>query len=205
MSRTSADVGESRRTPLDTFVDNLCETQPNSGHARTRRRRGLDLQTDRRPLVRYLSLPQGGRRYLRQERRRPAQARRRQSRCGCFLGPEWNVAGLVFPSSLGKRQDGSHLLYGLHLCSSVWGCPSSGFMTSGTPRPLYFWAGHPSQIVSEMLGHSTIAITLDLYSHVTPTTQRDAMNTLLVVRSCLPRHRTTLGKGRAAGGGGVLL
>ncbi|HKF77318.1 MAG TPA: hypothetical protein VKF59_14350 [Candidatus Dormibacteraeota bacterium] len=25
-----------------------------------------------------------------------------------------------------------------------------------------------------MLGHSTIAITLDLYSHVTPTLQRDA-------------------------------
>jgi integrase len=30
------------------------------------------------------------------------------------------------------------------------------------------------KIVSEMLGHSTIAITLDLYSHVTPTMQRDA-------------------------------
>jgi integrase len=32
---------------------------------------------------------------------------------------------------------------------------------------------HP-KIVSEMLGHSTIAITLDLYSHVTPTMQLDA-------------------------------
>lgn len=31
---------------------------------------------------------------------------------------------------------------------------------------------HP-KIVSEMLGHSTIAITLDLYSHVTPTMQRE--------------------------------
>jgi hypothetical protein len=30
---------------------------------------------------------------------------------------------------------------------------------------------HP-KIVSEMLGHSTVAITLDLYSHVTPTMQR---------------------------------
>ncbi len=38
---------------------------------------------------------------------------------------------------------------------------------------------HP-KIVSEMLGHSTIAMTLDLYSHVTPTMQRqaaDAMDT----------------------------
>ena len=32
---------------------------------------------------------------------------------------------------------------------------------------------HP-KTVSEMLGHSSIAITLDLYSHVTPTMQRDA-------------------------------
>jgi len=32
---------------------------------------------------------------------------------------------------------------------------------------------HP-KIVSEMLGHSTVAITLDLYSHVTPTMQREA-------------------------------
>jgi integrase len=32
---------------------------------------------------------------------------------------------------------------------------------------------HP-KIVSEMLGHSTIAITLDLYSHVTPTMQEQA-------------------------------
>ena len=41
---------------------------------------------------------------------------------------------------------------------------------------------HP-KIVSEMLGHSTVAITLDLYSHVTPTMQREAakvMNELLV-------------------------
>lgn len=32
---------------------------------------------------------------------------------------------------------------------------------------------HP-KIVSEMLGHSTIAITLDTYSHVTRTMQREA-------------------------------
>ena len=32
---------------------------------------------------------------------------------------------------------------------------------------------HP-KVVSEMLGHSQISVTLDLYSHVTPTMQRDA-------------------------------
>lgn len=42
--------------------------------------------------------------------------------------------------------------------------------------------GHAAGIASEMLGHSTIAITLDLYSHVTPTMQEgaaEAMDTLV--------------------------
>ena len=34
------------------------------------------------------------------------------------------------------------------------------------------------KLVSEMLGHSTVAITLDLYSHATPAMQREAASTL---------------------------
>lgn len=36
---------------------------------------------------------------------------------------------------------------------------------------------HP-KVVSEMLGHSRIAVTLDLYSHVTPTMQREAISAM---------------------------
>ena len=36
---------------------------------------------------------------------------------------------------------------------------------------------HP-KVASEMLGHSTIAITLDLYSHVTTTMQREAVRAI---------------------------
>ena len=36
---------------------------------------------------------------------------------------------------------------------------------------------HP-KVASEMLGHSNIAITLDLYSHVSATMQRDAARTM---------------------------
>ena len=39
--------------------------------------------------------------------------------------------------------------------------------------------GHPPRkIVSEMLGHSQIAVTLDVYSHVSPTMQRTAADAL---------------------------
>ena len=35
-------------------------------------------------------------------------------------------------------------------------------------------AGVHPRIAQERLGHSTVALTLDLYSHVTPTMQEDA-------------------------------
>jgi len=34
------------------------------------------------------------------------------------------------------------------------------------------------KVVSEMLGHSTIAITLDIYSHVLPDMQQDAVTVM---------------------------
>lgn len=34
------------------------------------------------------------------------------------------------------------------------------------------------KVVSEMLGHSTIAITLDIYSHVLPDMQQDAVSVM---------------------------
>ncbi len=37
--------------------------------------------------------------------------------------------------------------------------------------------GHP-KIASDMLGHSSVAITMDLYSHVSPTMQRGAADEL---------------------------
>ncbi len=36
---------------------------------------------------------------------------------------------------------------------------------------------HP-KVVSEMLGHSTVAITLDVYSHVTPAMHREAAHVM---------------------------
>ena len=55
---------------------------------------------------------------------------------------------------------------------------------------------HP-KIVSEMLGHSQIGITLDLYSHVTATMQQEAVQAFggclavkLAVRKGLPTTKT---------------
>ncbi len=47
-----------------------------------------------------------------------------------------------------------------------------------TNATLSLKAGVHPKVVSERLGHSTIAITLDLYSHVTPGISRDAAATV---------------------------
>ncbi|HEY8694990.1 MAG TPA: hypothetical protein VIR57_19850 [Chloroflexota bacterium] len=48
-------------------------------------------------------------------------------------------------------------------------------MISGhTAATLMLGQGIHPKIAAEMLGHSQIAVTLDLYSHVTPTMQRQA-------------------------------
>jgi len=43
-----------------------------------------------------------------------------------------------------------------------------------TAATLLLMQGIHPKIVSEMLGHSTVSITLDTYSHVLPDMQRDA-------------------------------
>lgn len=47
-----------------------------------------------------------------------------------------------------------------------------------TCATLLLGQGINPKIVSEMLGHSTVAITLDLYSHVLPTMQQSAASAL---------------------------
>jgi integrase len=124
--------------------------------------------------------------------------RAKQSETRLLLGPEWNEGGFVFPSSGGVPQDGSHLLYGqFHPLLKRLGLPLIRFHDlRHTAATLLLGQGIHPKIVSEMLGHSTIAITLDLYSHVTPTMQRDAARAMndLLARSRPPafavaRHR----------------
>ena len=47
-----------------------------------------------------------------------------------------------------------------------------------TAATLMLGRGINPKIVSEMLGHAQISVTLDLYSHVTPTMQREAAEAL---------------------------
>jgi integrase len=93
------------------------------------------------------------------------------------LGEAWLDRGLVFCNERGDYLNDSHLRRRSFLPL---------LERAGLPRTFRFhdlrhsaaslllgMGTHP-KIVSEMLGHSTISITLDLYSHVTPTMGREA-------------------------------
>ncbi len=62
-----------------------------------------------------------------------------------------------------------------------------------TAATLMLGAGVHPKIVSERLGHATIAITMDTYQHVSPTMQREAAAAMGTILSPKPKKRTAKG------------
>jgi integrase len=105
-----------------------------------------------------------------------AQHRRRQLEERLALGKAWQEHDLVFPLQDGSPMDGIHLLrYQFHPLLRQAGLPIIRFhdLRHSCATLLLGQGIHPS-IVASLLGHSTITVTLDVYSHVTPTMQSAA-------------------------------
>ena len=90
-------------------------------------------------------------------------------------GKLWHENDLVFPSPNGRPRDLTYLSYTFH----------RGLERAGLPRLLIHDLRHTAathlltkhvhpKVVQELLGHSTIAITLDTYSHVMPALAKEA-------------------------------
>jgi len=91
----------------------------------------------------------------------------------------WDDLGLVFANAIGRPLDPSNLTKLFHQALDRAALPRVRFHDlRHTAASLLLGRGVHPKIVSEMLGHSTIAVTLDLYSHVTPTMQRGAADEL---------------------------
>ncbi|HEY1388099.1 MAG TPA: site-specific integrase [Ktedonobacterales bacterium] len=95
-------------------------------------------------------------------------------------GTAWQDNNLVFPTEVGERMDGPYV-YRYHFLRLLEraNLPRIRFhdLRHSAATLLLLLGIHP-KVVSEMLGHSNISITLDLYSHVLPEMQRDATNAL---------------------------
>jgi integrase len=101
--------------------------------------------------------------------------RARQAQERLTFGQAWHDTGLVF-----SREDGSLIHPDTF---SFWfdrqvraaGVPRIRFHDlRHTHATLALQAGVPAKVVSERLGHATVAFTLDVYSHVIPALQEDA-------------------------------
>jgi integrase len=108
-------------------------------------------------------------------RHRAMQAERRLR-----AGDAWEDNDLVFPNRLGKPINPPNLLIrSFHPLLAKAKLPRVRFHDlRHTAASLLLDQGIHPKIVSEMLGHSTVSITLDLYSHVTPSMQAQAADAL---------------------------
>jgi integrase len=92
------------------------------------------------------------------------------------LGSDWQDHGLVFPTSIGTP-------YTLSSLTNKWFKPAlvkaelAGFNLYSlrhTHATLLLANGENAKVASERLGHSTVVLTLDTYSHVLPDMQQQA-------------------------------
>ena len=92
----------------------------------------------------------------------------------------WDDLDLVFPNTIGRPISPQNLLRrDLYPLLAAAGLPRVRFHDlRHTLATLLLGRGVHPKIVSEMLGHTDVGITLDLYSHVTATMQHDAARNL---------------------------
>jgi integrase len=109
---------------------------------------------------------------LQEHRRRQAEERLR-------LGTEWEDQGLVFPNVTGGPQDPGTMSTRFKDVLTRLDLPAVRFHDlRHTAASLLLSAGTHPKVVSEMLGHSTIVLTLDTYSHVIPVMHSEAADTM---------------------------
>lgn len=122
---------------------------------------------------RRIALPSIAVEALQRHRARQAQERLR-------LGPAWRDMNLVFPNTVGGFYDVNNWRSGwFYRLLSRAGLPRvRPHDLRHTAATLLLARGVPVKVVSEMLGHANVGITLSIYGHVLPHMQQQAANTM---------------------------
>ena len=104
-------------------------------------------------------------------------------------GSAWRQSGFVFTTEFGEPCDPRNAFRALRVAAAKAGLPHAGLPHAGLPHAglhtlrhsaasVMLTRGVPLKVVSEILGHSSIAITGDIYGHVAPDVARQAMDSL---------------------------
>jgi integrase len=92
-------------------------------------------------------------------------------------GTAWIDRDLVFPDDDGDFLISETLVRRFHKLLKEIGLPRIRFHDlRHSAATLFLAMGVPAKVVQELLGHSNISITMDVYSHVLPSMQKDAMD-----------------------------
>ncbi len=95
------------------------------------------------------------------------------------LGPAWTEHGLVFPSEIGTPLDPRNVSARFQRLTRGAGLEGVSLHTlRHSAASLLLAAGTHTKVVQEHLGHSSYAITADIYSHVAPAQAREAADRL---------------------------
>jgi integrase len=98
---------------------------------------------------------------LREQRRRQLEDRLR-------AGTRWRDTGHVFASSIGTPLDGPNVTHEFQAALSRAGLPRQRFHDMRhAAATLLLESGEDVGVVSRILGHSTVSLTLDIYGHLT--------------------------------------
>ncbi len=105
--------------------------------------------------------------------------RKRQAEIRVKAGSAWQENDLVFPNTIGKFMATQDMLNRFKKLLKEAGLPNMRFhdLRHSAATIMLGMGVHP-KLVQELLGHSNISITLDTYSHVLPSMQRDMMDGL---------------------------
>lgn len=99
----------------------------------------------------------------------------RQLEARLLAGDRWTDSGHVFTNTIGGPMEPSNVLktFKRHLAAA--GPPPQRFHDlRHCAASLLLAQGVPARVVMDILGHSKITTTMDLYSHVMPAAHRDA-------------------------------
>ena len=92
-------------------------------------------------------------------------------------GTAWEDHGLVFCTKRGRLLDPTYMLVMFKKLLHDVGLPRMRFHDlRHSAATLLLAMGVHVKVVQELLGHSNITMTLNVYSHVLPSLQQDAMN-----------------------------
>ncbi len=117
------------------------------------------------------------------------QHRARQLQERLELGGEWVNHVLVFPNAIGKLRDGMNLLrYHFMPLLRRAGRPTMHFHAlRHSAATMLFSRGVNPKIVSAMLRHSSVSVTLEIYSHVPQYMQQQPRQIRWMTRSGIDR------------------